>query len=240
VVYWLARPRSPARDAGLARIVAVLEDTREGATWRTPPELLAPEQRERHPGGVLDCGLAHGAPGPIAMLARIDERVVDPPLAARARELAAEATRWLLAQRLATEGASAFPAISGGGPARTAWCYGDPGAAMALAWTARGEAEAIARDAAYRDPEDRGVTDAAFCHGALGLAHLWNRWFQATGAEPFRGALRDWIVRGLVMPRPSAPGLLEGAAGIGLVLLAAIGSDEPAWDRMLACDIPAR
>jgi hypothetical protein len=36
------------------------------------------------------------------------------------------------------------------------------------------------------------------------------------------------------------PGLLNGAAGIALALLAAISPIEPAWDRMLLVSIPPR
>ena len=231
ITYWLARPRSPVRDAGLARAIELLESSREGATWRTPPEHLAPEIRARHATGVLDCGLAHGAPGPIAVLAQLDDTVVDGALAARARGIAADATAWLLAQRL-PEG---MPAIAGGKPMRLAWCYGDPGVSVALARTARGEAEGIARSAIGRDG---GVSEPSWCHGAAGLAHMFACWANATGDRGFGDAARAWYARTLAAPRVTAPGLLDGAAGIGLVLLAAIGGEEPAWDRIFACDIP--
>ena len=34
------------------------------------------------------------------------------------------------------------------------------------------------------------------------------------------------------------PGFLEGAAGIGLALLGALSTVEPAWDRMLLVSLP--
>jgi hypothetical protein len=38
---------------------------------------------------------------------------------------------------------------------------------------------------------------------------------------------------------PSAT-LLDGAIGVALALLAAIQPVEPAWDRLLLCDVPTR
>ena len=34
------------------------------------------------------------------------------------------------------------------------------------------------------------------------------------------------------------PGFLNGAAGVGLALLAAVTDVEPAWDRVLLTDVP--
>ncbi len=228
-VYLLERPASPARDAALARVVerlaATCERGADGASWRTPPALLVPEQRVRYPDGYRDCGLAHGVPGVVAMLSRLD----DP----RARALAADGARWTLAQRVR----GTMPAIAGGDPARTAWCYGDPGVSLALARVARDEALALARAAAARDPELCGVRDAALCHGASGLAHVFGRWFHATGEPAFRDSARAWLARALALPRPLEPCLLEGAVGLALALLAALGHEEPRWDRMMLCDL---
>jgi hypothetical protein len=98
------------------------------------------------------------------------------------------------------------------------------------------------------------VRDAGLCHGAFGVAHLFNRIFQATGEERFAQAARLWIGEGLALRRrglgvagfsvwdvttPGGPtwtaesGFLTGAAGIGLALLAAASEVEPAWDRLL-------
>jgi lantibiotic modifying enzyme len=146
---------------------------------------------------------------------------------------------------------------------RLAWCYGDAGVAMSLLVAARSineiswehEALAIARRAAKRNPESAGVRDAGLCHGAAGLGHIFNRLFQASGEEVFRDAARFWFGRTLEFRRKgfgvggfssyrfdreteaesweSEIGLLEGAAGIALVLLAAVNDIEPKWDRVL-------
>src|SRR3954470_2108815 len=48
-----------------------LAETRDGATgWMTPPELLGGSLMvHQFPSGNLNCGLAHGIPGPLALLA---------------------------------------------------------------------------------------------------------------------------------------------------------------------------
>jgi hypothetical protein len=148
-------------------------------------------------------------------------------------------------------------------PARVAWCYGGLGIAAALLVAARGvgngewerEAVRIGLAAAERDPEQAGVRDAGLCHGAAGNAHLFNRMAQATGEPRFARAARFWLARALEMRRPDRgiggfqafrspgagepagwvdePGVLMGAAGIALALLAATTDVGPAWDRML-------
>jgi class I lanthipeptide synthase len=152
-------------------------------------------------------------------------------------------------------------------PARCAWCYGDPGIAAALLMAARGvgaggweqAAVALACRAAERPPERTGVVDASFCHGTAGLAHIYNRIYQATGEPKLGRAAMYWLERTLDFYRlargnggswvqaskdraEAGPwtgiGLLEGAAGVALVLLAATTSVEPAWDRMFLVSAP--
>jgi hypothetical protein len=121
------------------------------------------------------------------------------------------------------------------------------------------EALALARHAAGRGLADSGGVDAGLGQGAAGIAHLRNRLFHATGEEPFADAARAGFGRILETRRPDEgiggfktrvlddwgrpvwtddPGFLNGAAGIGLALLAAISSVEPAWDRLLLEPLP--
>jgi hypothetical protein len=121
------------------------------------------------------------------------------------------------------------------------------------------QAGGIAWRASQRLPEQSGVVDAGLCHGAAGLGHLFNRLYQAT-AEPWLAeAARFWLARTLEMRQSghgiggyqawspgddgslswrAEPGLLTGAAGIALALLAAMTAIEPAWDRVLLVAIP--
>jgi hypothetical protein len=123
------------------------------------------------------------------------------------------------------------------------------------------EALRIAHRAAARPAEQSGVVDCGLCHGAAGVGHLFNRLFQATGDEALREASRRWFAGTLEMrqadhaiagfpakkPDPerpgealwvAEPGLLEGAAGVALALLAATTDVEPEWDRMMLVSIP--
>ncbi len=169
------------------------------------------------------------------------------------RPLLDGAVSWLLAHLVDGPGGRTMPSFVAPGaqppPARSAWCYGDPGVAVALllagrdldepAWQQAGVE--LALRAGRRLPEQSGVTDAGFCHGAAGLGHLFQRMYQLTGEEELAGAATFWIDRTLAMcdaaaggagsdPAPvpwQGPGLLEGAAGIALVLLAACEPAEP-------------
>ena len=264
-VYFLERlrgsePADRARE-GLERVVAHLaataERTDEGACWFTRPELMQPVIRARWPRGRHDCGVAHGCAGVVAMLARA-AALPDPPAAARA--LGADAARWLIARRLAPgEIGGRFPALVAPDepiePSRSAWCYGDLGVAAVL-WhaeqhlgLARGLAHETALDGVVRGTTHYNIEDVALCHGSAGLAHLYNRFHQATRDPAFADAARSWYGATLVADTlPALPGfelwgahwhrLLDGAIGVGLALLAAATPIEPAWDRIMLCDLP--
>ncbi len=251
------------------RLGEIAEHRDAGVTWHTAPELISEANRKNLPLGYYNLGLAHGIPGVIALLGQVctisDKRLRD--TRARARRLLKGAVAWLLKQH-PTDRARSYPYYVGSGissrPARVAWCYGDLGIAVALLIAARcvnqpaweREALAIGRRAAARPAEKSGVVDAGLCHGAVGVGHLFNRLFQATGETRFAVAARFWFKRTLEMRRPNrgiagflaymprpnrpnekrwiaAPGILEGAAGIALALLAATTPVEPEWDRML-------
>jgi hypothetical protein len=277
-------PRSGGEDAA-ASIVRRLGELAErhdgGVTWRSSPERMMPSEAANYPQGNFNLGVAHGVPGVIGILGEMV--AADLPAAGAAgegtaRELLAGAVKWLLEQRLPAGSVSCFSYSVAPGvepvPARLAWCYGDPGVSLALLSAARaaGEPEwerqavAVARAAAARDPDRGGVLDGGLCHGAAGLAHLYNRLFQATGEPLFKAAALAWIERLMAQRRPgqgiagwqawrpigeiTGPdpelgwvddrGLLTGAAGIGLVLLGAVSPVEPAWDRVLLASAPPR
>jgi hypothetical protein len=153
-------------------------------------------------------------------------------------------------------------------PLRVAWCYGDLGAGVALlrgacalddAATAAAALELCRRAARCPVPE-AGMADACLCHGAAGNAHLFHRLFRATGEPVFAAAaeahlrqvlaweepaaggagFRFWLPRDEDDPEPwrADPGLLNGAAGIGLALLGFLDGREPAWDGCLMADLP--
>jgi hypothetical protein len=269
-VYALERLPRPAAKACLERIVDRLAETAEpqgkGFTWWTDPARLPAETGAEFPRGYYDLGLAHGVPGVVGLMGRVCAAGVARD---RARPLLDGAVRWLLEQ----EGPDGFGSRIGPDVrrdrARLAWCYGDPGVAAALLGAARCVAEpawesaalAIARRAAGRPCAEAGVKDAGLCHGSAGLAHLFNRMFQATGEPRLGEAARSWYEQTLAMRRPgrgiggyeawrpdeadgrawsAEPGLLTGATGVALTLLSATTTDEPLWDRVLLVSVPPR
>jgi lantibiotic biosynthesis protein len=274
-VYALQRYPRPVAIECLRRVVELLHECAQhdehGLYWWTPPaEILDQEDRKRYPSGRVDLGVAHGVAGPIALLGSICGAGVQQ---AMARPLLEGAISWLLAHSVATEADRTFPVWVAPGfqpsPARCAWCYGDPGIAAALLMAARGlgdasweqAAVALARRAAERPASETGVVNASFCHGAAGLAHLYNRMYQATGDPKLGRAALYWLERTLDFYRLARdnggswvqgswdPGqrelwtwtgteLVEGAAGVALVLLAAATSVEPTWDRMFLVSAP--
>ncbi|MFJ9029032.1 lanthionine synthetase C family protein [Streptomyces sp. NPDC102274] len=142
---------------------------------------------------------------------------------------------------------------------RPSWCYGTAGLARAqqLAALALGDASRqIAAEnvlvAALTDPEQlKATTDNGLCHGFAGLAHAAAR--TANDAHPSTaGELRAAIpaLLAAVIPPGTDPevmataltqdeeggsGLLDGAAGIALALLAPSTAAPPrsAWDACL-------
>ena len=221
-----------------ARVLAALESratrTEHGITWVTP----ARPERDTH----VDAGVAHGTPGVIAVLARYAVEGHE-----RARSMLDAAVPELLALAPPRAGGRYAAWYLGGrgegDRARLAWCYGDLGVSLALlsAAIARGrddwrrEAIALAHACAARDEE---LGEPGICHGVFGVAHLFARLHHATGDARFAEAARRGLERGLARLAPSVDlTLLTGAAGIVLVLHAAISDVEPSWDRLLVVDV---
>jgi class I lanthipeptide synthase len=272
-VYALERwPRAGAReclDGAVGRLVAGADRSPDGIAWWTPPDLLPDRARREFPAGYYNLGVAHGLPGAIGFLAG----AAAAGSSSEASALLPGAVRWLLRHRLPPGSRSAFPHSVGphGEPrtTRLSWCYGDLGIAAALLAAARHtqqdawerEALELARRAAARVTEAPEIKDACLCHGTAGVAHLFNRLFQASGDPALGDAARFWALRTLEVRQPGVgiagfsawrldeqgregwrddPGLLNGAAGVGLALLAAATGLEPAWDRVMLTSIPQR
>jgi lantibiotic modifying enzyme len=246
------------------RLAARAERSAAGAAWPTPPEDVPAAQRADYPDGYYNLGAAHGVAGVIALLASACRAGVAVGVA---RPLLEEAMRWLMAHQMPRESGYGFPHFAAplvpSQKCRIAWCYGDLGMAATLAAAARAverpdwerAALALALAAADRPFEGSAVSDGGVCHGAAGVAHLFNRLYQASGEERLADAARRWYAKTLEMREPGRgaggfrslhtnprsgeklwtddPGFLAGSAGIGLSLLAAVSPVEPEWDRLL-------
>ncbi|MGB8475143.1 MAG: lanthionine synthetase C family protein [Candidatus Acidiferrum sp.] len=204
----------------------------------------------------------------LAQVCALDERKVRGVTETRskARPLLDGAVAWLLAHRNAASADCVFPKWIGRGskltPSRVAWCYGDLGIAAALLATAgcmnstswEREAVRLARRVAKRSFAQSGIKDAGLCHGTAGAGHLFNRMFQASSESCLKNAMETWFQHTLKMRHPEGGvagfaalridhwsnevGILGGAAGIALALLAATTPIEPEWDRMLLLSSP--
>ncbi|MEM7351265.1 MAG: lanthionine synthetase C family protein, partial [Acidobacteriota bacterium] len=209
-----ALPRPGARrclELLLNHLERLAESIDPGLTWHTPPELLPPHQREIYPEGYYNLGVAHGVP---AVAALLGEMLAAGVATDRVTPLLEGAMDWILGQELASDARARFPNCIAAGSepqaSRLAWCYGDLGLAASLLLAARGAARSdweeqavrIASASAQRPPDTAGVVDAGLCHGSAGLAHLFNRIYQATGNELFASRARYWLDAALTARRP--------------------------------------
>ena len=265
-VYCLERLPDSVASQSLKIIADKLTDSaevREGrCAWHTPAFLLPQYQRAQLPRGYYNLGVAHGVPGIIGLLARIQASAIGD---ATSRTLLSGAMKWVLQQRLPS---GLFPNWNEsydepGPPARLSWCYGELGLSITLLVGARALGDRTIEDQALQIAlsacgrrTDAGVRDATLCHGAAGNAHLFNRLYQMTDREEFVKASHYWFSEALSMRSPgvgvggyrswqsgrqaakdgpwlSDPSFLGGAAGIALAFLAAVSAVEPRWDVVL-------
>lgn len=234
-----------------------------GLAWHTPPDLLPTWQRQQAPEGYTNLGLAHGIPGVVAILARYLIAGVDAPRARLLLDGAVDYLRSVAGPQAGNRYVAWLPSRPGG-TCRIAWCYGDLGVAVALMSAAaatgrddwRRDALELAHGMAARPFELSQVIDAGLCHGAAGVAHLFNRLAQATGDPAFAKTADTWFGHVLAIRRPDglagfpravyndgnptwepSADLLNGATGVALALHAAISPIEPAWDQLLLADL---
>lgn len=266
----------------------IVVDGHEVPGWWVPPHLEPVEQDRRdYPRGDFNAGLAHGAAGPLAVLAAASSRGVEVP---GQRDAMRRLAGWLLSRAVTDESGAYWPCrVSWDeqtGPdrpdacfTRTAWCYGAPGVAAALyragdalgvaAW--RETAVAALTAALRRGSASWRLDGPTVCHGHAGLLQVLWRIGTASGDARLLAGCQDIAEIVLDQADPSAPfvfrhlvpdspdgwrnatgyraldgaGLLEGAAGVGCVLLSVTSRGGPAeaaaaapalvppWDRCL-------
>lgn len=251
-------------DLTIRRLSDLAVSGADGTSWFTSPHYVPPRQIDTYPDGYHNLGLAHGVPGCIRLLTEavradvqadqaiilLDESV--PWLLSYLRQVD---ERWTL---------RAYAEEAGPTRPRLAWCYNELGAMTAVhaAGSVRGRrdwsetAAVVLRSTCGLPVEVSGCRDACLCHGAAGTAHIYQvmaeqlddgdlrreaeRWFgitldMAQSGSPC-GGYRYYHVDGESGKQTwdPRPGFLEGAAGIGLALLAAVWDVPTGWNRILA------
>jgi lantibiotic biosynthesis protein len=207
-VYLLARRDEPgpraALDDTLAALVDLMGDANGAPRWATPPEHLFEDMRTSAPEGNLNCGLAHGVLGPLALMALASREGVAVSGQAEAMQRMAD---WVTAQsqpgRFGPEWPAAIPLGEAQTaelpPARPGWCYGNAGvgralwlAGMALDEPELGRlAERAVRTALARQQSEQPLKAPTLCHGTAGLAQVTLRMAADTGAEDLERAARE-------------------------------------------------
>ena len=215
----------------------------------TPPDKLTPVERTHHPqlwSGYLNLGLAHGIAGVLTFLGLARRRgLVVPRLDEAVGSLQARLWEHGRPTPYGPDLPYYAPREAAGRSqtelTRTAWCYGNPGAALALHQAdlpgtpsprTDEQVRALMASVDERPAERRGIDNASLCHGWAGLALVQRRLGvgdagRAAVEELLRRAdptarfgLRNQIAPGL--PTDS-PGFLEGVGGAAALLVG--------WDR---------
>ncbi len=257
-VYGFESGSRPLVERAVQRLAARHQAAAEGLAWHTPPQS---GNRTWFPEGHLNLGLAHGVAGVIAFLAGAVEEGVERDTARpllrdavhwlRRQRLPDGGPRvypWAVAP-------GQPPVAQGLDPG---WAYADAGIAAALAHAARalGDADLLAEALSVAARETARLDELPARHpgigfGPAGYAQIFARLHRQTGRPMFRRAARREILRLLEMrapgmgvggfspadpadrPHGAAESFLEGASGIGLVLLGAATGVDPLWDRLL-------
>lgn len=220
--------------------------------WQHHQDMLGPIAKARYPEGYTDLGLAHGIAGPPAVLSLAQLQGCMVPGMNEAIERWAV---WLVHHQLSLPWGRDWPSVlptqchlPDCPPARAAWCYGAPGIARALSLVGRAleeaEIRAIAREALAatlrRPAQQRNIEEPHICHGLAGLllvclrflhddAQACSPWLQEAVPLLTTHLLTVWNERWAQME----PGFLTGSIGGALTLIAALTTQEAAWDRAL-------
>ncbi|MBB6503025.1 lanthionine synthetase LanC family protein [Pedobacter cryoconitis] len=142
---------------------------------------------------------------------------------------------------------------------RLSWCYGDLGIGYILFQSSlvfnddklrKFSLEILTNSTKRRSKESTGVIDAGICHGTAGIAYIYNKMWASTKDLIFKDACDYWISKTIEFSTytdgvagykkynsisknyENSFGILEGAAGIGLVLMSYLSGDF-SWDYCL-------
>lgn len=226
--------------------------------WITPPPLMTSElETEAYPDGLRNLGIAHGIPGVILFLASAIRHGYSTQ---KVRALLNSSANFIISTILPEEFSSSFSFIAESKrSSRMAWCYGDPGVAMALSSAGKALDDSNIRNIGKTillksiavSESDVGIVDASVCHGTAGLALLYYRSYQDSGDILLLDASKSWMRKTYAFRQEGCgncgyltfhpverrffedDSYLTGATGVALALLTVAGMTEAQWDQPL-------
>ncbi|HFJ9447822.1 lanthionine synthetase C family protein [Bacillus tropicus] len=151
--------------------------------------LFLETEQMANPIGNFNCGLSHGIPGPMALLA---VSIIEGVEIAGQKEAIAKVGEWLIRNIIESENGFYFPGtitwedqikgIITPSVSRDAWCYGSPGVSRSLYLAGKAlkndsfikVAEYSLKSVFERPTEQWGLHSPTFCHGFSGLLHITN------------------------------------------------------------------
>lgn len=223
----------------------------------TPFELLHPmEQPQFNSPAVVNCGLAHGVPGPLGLLSLASQSGME---VTGLNESIRFWSDWLTQQIVTDEWGKNWPAAQVPGeapqPTRAAWCYGIPGVSRSLYLAGTALKDEQLKELATssmlsvfdRPQSAQRNNSPTMCHGRAGLLQVSTRFAHDTQMPEFREAAQSlckelvetfdeksvWGFEDIMSDgvKVDNPGLLCGVAGVLLALLSACTEAEPIWDQ---------
>jgi hypothetical protein len=195
---------APAFETLLRTLICLFASRDDPPPWHTPPNYLSGKRmRSSHPGGNLNCGLAHGAPCPLSLLslAMLNGYNTD-----GIREAIDSTATWIIRNRSDDKWGINWPSVvplpskendrsdeNRPIPSRSGWCYGAPGVARSLWLAGRAlnrkkyrDVAVAAMEAVSRRPISvRHIDSPTFCHGVAGLLQIVLRFAHDTKYSGF-------------------------------------------------------
>ncbi|GAB4034271.1 lanthionine synthetase C family protein [Spirosoma gilvum] len=255
-LYYLERSPTPALAHYIDQLVQQLSDM---AVRYPNGDITWAYQDDNLPSALYNLGLSHGTSSIIAILSLLYERGYARP---RCAELILGSLQWVWNQRnhkgISVFSNFAGPEHLNS-ESRLAWCYGDLGIANTLwmagsilrlpIWQTRAY-EVMLKASLRRTPIETMIKDAVICHGSAGSAYQFRKFAKRTQHPQLTQAAEFWLQELVTYILPedqddiflryateagqyvSERGLLDGTAGVGLVLLGELGAPTT-WDRFL-------
>jgi lantibiotic modifying enzyme len=256
--YFMARKNNHKE---IRKLLECLEQTAEkmpDGSWKWKSILNSKKQRM----GYNIC-LSHGMSSIVACMSKLYRQ--NPELS-KAKEILSGAVKYIIRQQVPQLQISYFPNYSLESddsiliPSRLAWCYGDLGISQALlqASIALDDAELryfatdiLRYSCSRKEPKTSFVMDAGLCHGATGIAQIFQRAYHETNDLIFHDTANYWLEKTLEMAKfddglagfkkwagnekqwETCYSLLEGITGIGLCFLSALDNKLLSWDECL-------